>query len=230
MVWRTTTWLQPVLRVALGSAIIGVAFASTATTARAQEMSSVEHRASQVLGLMFHGPTALPASFRDSVLAETELIEYIAALVRGERELATEWHLTTALWWLAEAGEAKYGDIFAAHAGPDSPKTGYKGLVRLYAAYGLARTSSSPASRAALHSILAGQDDRLITHTIKSLSIAGDTSALRLLAEADTSRVPMQARFLIRDISQRPPAAVTGRYCLEGEDSDRGIGQGCTPR
>lgn len=116
---------------------------------------SIDERAHEVLGLMFHGPGVLDSSFRDSVLADAAVIEHIAGLVRGTRSMDEGWNMGTALWWLAETGDAQYADIFAAealreaHPDPFAPS---------YAAYGLARTSKSPVSRAAIREILRSRE------------------------------------------------------------------------
>lgn len=185
---------------------------------------SLDQRAHEVLGLMFHGPAPLESSFRDSVLADTALIEHIASLVRGTRSMDEPWNMGTALWWLAETGDAQYADLFAAealreaHPDPFAPS---------YAAYGLARTSKSPVSRAAMQEILATGDERLARQTIRSLQVAGDSSALSLLLEIDPSDVSDRSRAILSRARERSPTAQPGRICIEGDDRVPRDSPGC---
>jgi len=185
---------------------------------------SIDQRAHEVLGLMFHGPGSLDSSFRDSVLADAALIEHIAGLVQGTRSMDDGWNMGTALWWLAETGDAQYADVFAAQALREAHPDPF---APAYAAYGLARTSKSPVSRAAIREILQTDDERLIRQTIGSLLVAGDSSAVSLLLEVDPLDVSDRSRALLSRVRERSPAAQPGRICIKGDDRASRDSAGC---
>jgi hypothetical protein len=137
------------IRTVFRPAALAAALCIGAASARAQAPTGDD----ELLGyasMWLHGVGSIPDSIRTRVATNPRALQLYADVLEGRRAQPREWSVGTALWWLAEGGDARYLPLFLRYTA--QPTAAWDpGLQE--SIYGLARHAASPAAAARLREL-----------------------------------------------------------------------------
>jgi hypothetical protein len=188
--------------------LIGLVFAALAAPLQGQP--GVERRAERNALWPNHGWTSIPWEHRLQFAADSPALAIYSARLERPGTLG-DMDLPTAIWWLAESGDARYVPTFVRYSSDPKRTREFEAAV-----YGLARTAAHPTSRARLAVLARGNlTPEQLGHLAAVLMYVGDEPARDALRLIRPSSVGPWIRAAIPQVLASPPVEAGRWPCPE---------------